>query len=77
MVENIDWDEFKEFRLTSTKNQDNFLMMLDFLKSYYNLFSVYDIYNTLVNDETTKMMLEKRDIVDIESLEKFLFKKVV
>jgi hypothetical protein len=51
--------------------------MLDFLKSYYNLFSVYDIYNTLVNDETTKMMLEKRDIVDIESLEKFLFKKVV
>ena len=76
MVENIDWDEFKEFRLTSTKNQDNFLMMLDFLKSYYNLFSVFDIYETLVNDEFTKMMLDKRGITEPEGLESYLYKAV-
>jgi hypothetical protein len=76
MVKNIDWDEFKSFRLTSTKEQDNFLMMLDFLKSYYNLFSIYDIYDTLLNDDTTKMMLDKRDITSAEALESFLFKGV-
>ena len=42
MVEEIDWDEFKEFRCTSTKKQDNFMMMLDFLKNYYKLFNVFD-----------------------------------
>lgn len=76
MVKNIDWDEFKEFRATSTKDQDNFMMMLDFLKSYYNLFSVFDIYDTLVNDDTTKMMLDKREITAPEGLESYLFKAV-
>ncbi len=77
MIENIDWEEFKEYRLTSTKKQDNFLMMLDFLKSYYKLFSIFDIYNTMVNDEFTKMMLDKRGIIGPDGLEQYLFKKVV
>jgi len=76
MVENIDWDEFKEYRLTSTKKQDNFLMMLDFLKSYYNLYNIFDIYDTMANDEFTKMMLDKRDITGPDGLEQYLFKAV-
>ena len=76
MVSNIDWDEFKAFRASSTKDQDNFLMMLDFLKSYYNLFNVFDIYDTLANDETTKMMLDKREISAPDGLEPYLFKAV-
>lgn len=74
MVKNIDWDEFKRFRASSVKEQDNFMMLLDFLKSYYNLFSVYDIYDTLAYDETAKMMLDKRNISDVGELETFLFK---
>ncbi|WP_241856092.1 hypothetical protein [Sulfurimonas lithotrophica] len=76
MVRNIDWGEFKSYRASSTKEQDNFLMMLDFLKSYYNLYSVFDIYDTLAGDETTKMMLDKRDITSPEGLESYLFKAV-
>ena len=73
MVKNIDWGEFKAFRAGSTKEQDNFMTLLDFLKSYYNMFSVDDIYETLKNDETSKMMLEKRDITDAKGIEKYLF----
>ena len=73
MVRNIDWIEFKVFRAASTKEQDNFMTLLDFLKSYYNMFSIKDIYDTLENDETSKMMLEKRNITDAEGIEKYLF----
>ena len=59
MVKNIDWTEFKLFRATNIKDQDNFMTLIDFLKSYYNMFSVLDIYETLKNDETAKMMLDK------------------
>ncbi|MCW8837731.1 MAG: hypothetical protein OQK11_03420 [Thiovulaceae bacterium] len=76
MVQNIDWEEFKAYRASSTIEQDNFMMLLDFLKSYYNMFSIYDIYDTLASDETAKMMLEKRNITASEGLESYLFKVI-
>ena len=76
MVKNIDWQEFKIFRATTHKEQDNFMMLLDFLKSYYKLFNIYDIYETLKNDDTSIMMLQKRDIKDPQDLESYLYKPV-
>ncbi len=73
---NIDWKEFKEFRAHSVKKDDNFITLVDFLKSYYNMFNAFEIYNTLNNDDTAKMMLEKRDIIDAEGLESYLFKVI-
>jgi hypothetical protein len=69
----INWEEFKEYKQYNSKN-DNFEMLLDFIKSYYNISSPTDIYNILREDEIAQMMLEKRNIKDAESLEKFLFK---
>jgi len=68
----IDWDEYKEFKKYSIRN-DNFEILLDFIKSYYNMSSPREIYTTLHEDETAKMMLKKRNIVDAEGLEAFLF----
>lgn len=73
MVKNIDWSEFKTFRKASTKEQDNFMTLLDFLKSYYKMFNIQDIYDTLESDDTSKLMLEKRNIIDAEGIEKYLF----
>ncbi len=73
---NIDWKEFKEYRTHSQKKDDNFVLLLNFLKSYYNMFSVTEIYETLKNDDTAKMMLDKRDIIDAEGLERYLFKAI-
>ena len=70
----INWKEFKEFKKHRHGNEDNFIVLLEFLKSYYNMFSALDIYNTLNNDELSIMMLNKRSIVDAEGLESYLFK---
>ncbi len=72
---NINWDEFKIFKKHSHKD-DNFTILLDFIKSYYNMSSPMDVYDTLAHDGTGKMMLDKRDIVDAEGLERYLYKIV-
>ena len=71
----INWEDFKEYKKGHGKKDDNFLVLLDFIKSYYNLASVVEIYNSLKNDELANMMLEKRDIKDVITLEKYLYKQ--
>ena len=69
----IDWDEFKEYKKV-TLREDNFEILLEFIKSYYNMIHPSDIYEMLSADATAQMMLEKRDIGDAEALENYLFK---
>jgi hypothetical protein len=72
-VVKINWDDFKDFKQMSHKN-DNFEILLEFIKSYYNMNNPVDMFESLSADELAKMMLEKRDIKDAEDLENFLFK---
>ena len=69
----INWDEYKEHKKYSTK-EDNFEILLDFIKSFYNMTSPSDMYEMLREDDIAQMMLDKRDIKDAEDLENFLFK---
>ena len=69
----INWDEYKEYKKYGAK-KDNFVILLDFIRSYYNITNAFDIFDILIHDETAKMMLEKRNIEDAESLENFIFK---
>jgi hypothetical protein len=48
--------------------------MLEYLKSWYNMTSPIEMYETMVRDEIGKMMLEKRDINSSSALEKLLYK---
>ena len=68
----INWAEYKEYKKYTTK-KDNFEILLDFIKSYYNMTSPFDIFEILQDDEIAKMMLDKRDITDPEKLENFMF----
>ena len=70
---NIDWDEYKEYKQHSIRN-DNFEILLDFMKSYYNVTHPSDMFDSLIEDDTAKLMLEKREIKDAEDLERFLRK---
>ena len=70
----INWTEYKEYK-KHTNKQDNFEILLDFMKSYYNMSNPRDIFDTLNADDTASMMLDKRDIMDAEALETFLFKR--
>lgn len=69
----INWDEFKEYKKHSHR-EDNFEILLEFMKSYYNMSSPFDVYDSLSVDGIGQMMLEKRDISDAEGLETYLFK---
>jgi len=69
----IDWDEYKEYKKFSMK-KDNFEILLEFMKSYYNMNNPKEMYETLKADDIAQMMLEKRSITDAEALENFLFK---
>jgi len=71
----ISWDEFKEYKNSVNSKKDNFRIILDFIRSYYNMSNTFDIYNTLQNDELGKMMLDKRDIKEPMDLEEYLYKK--
>ncbi len=70
----INWDEFKEYKRSSNK-EENFEILLDFMKSYYNMTNPSDIYSSLSNDTLAQMMLKKHNIIDDEALENYLFRK--
>jgi hypothetical protein len=72
----INWDQYKEYKTTRENPQgyDNFMLLLEFIRSFYNMHSVYDIFDILSNDELATMMLEKRSISEAEQLEAYLFK---
>jgi len=70
----INWVEFKSFKMHSNKRDDNFEVLLDFLKSYYNMTSPKEMYETMFYDETAQLMLKKRDLKSAEALEKHLFR---
>ncbi len=69
----INWDEFKVYKRGLYKN-DNFNILLDFIRSYYNITHPVDIYEMLEEDDTAKLMLKKRNIVEAEGLESYLFR---
>jgi len=69
----IDWEEFKIFKSYNKKN-DNFETLLDFLKSYYKMTSPKEMFATMQQDETAKLMLTKREMFSVEDLEKYLYK---
>ncbi len=73
MLIKLNWEEYKEFRKYSNK-EDKLQLAIDFMKSYYNMNSPSDMYEILANDDIGKMLLDKRDITDAESLETFIFK---
>ena len=70
----INWDEYKEYKRTSHK-EENFEILLDFIKSYYNMTNPGDIYASLANDDLGQMMLDKHNINDDEDMENYLFRK--
>jgi hypothetical protein len=70
----IDWNEFKNYKHEqgTAGEKDNFMLLNDFIKSYYNVVNYFDAYDMLRHDELSAMMLEKRNITSAETLERFL-----
>ncbi len=71
----INWEEFKIYKKEMPHLKgDNFIKLIYFIKSFYNESSMMRIFMMLENDETAKMMLEKRGIDSAVKLERFFNK---
>ncbi|WP_345980561.1 hypothetical protein [Sulfurimonas sp. HSL3-2] len=78
MIE-INWEEFKlhkQAKFLKENDKDNFDILIDFLRSYYKITSVNEIFDTISQDEVGKLMLQKRELTDIEPFEKYLYKDI-
>lgn len=69
----INWEDYKDFKTNDyTKNGDNFDILLEYLRSYYNLKNFLEIYEVLLEDELARQMLEKRSIADAYALSDYI-----
>lgn len=67
----ISWEEYKEYKESSVYS-DNFEILLDFMKNYYRVTSPSQMYAILNDDDTARMMLDKREIKSDIDLEEYL-----
>jgi len=72
-VASIDWKEYKEFKTHTTK-EDRLEILVDFIKSYYNMSSPRDMFSMIQDDDIGQMLLERKDISDAEGLESFMYR---
>jgi len=71
-VASIDWTEYKEFKTHTTK-EDRLEILVDFIKSYYNMNSPRDMFSMIQDDDIGQMLLERKNISDAEGLENFMY----
>ena len=69
----IDWDEYKEHK-KMTVRENKLEIVLEFLKSYYNMTNPSDVYETMKADDIGGMLLERYEINSDVDLEDILFK---
>ncbi len=74
----INWDEYKKYKYQreGIDELDNFEVLLEFLRSFYNKSSSFEVFDVLNADGLGKMMLDKRDITKPEDLDDYLFRKL-
>ena len=74
----IDWDEYKSYKYERDDKEslDNFEILLEFLRSFYNKTSTFEVFDMLEKDPLGKMMLDKREISRPDQLESYLYRRL-
>ncbi len=72
----IDWQEYKEFRISKEEagEKDKFYILVEFLKSFYNIHSLETIYDIVKKDTLSSLMLKKNEISSYDDFENYLQK---
>jgi len=71
----INWDQFKIYKQErpNPKGLDNFQLLYEFVRSYYNFVHLDDVFDMLSEDELSRQMLEKRGIASALQLEEYFY----
>ena len=75
----INWEEYKLYKQTryiKAELKDNFDILIDFLRTYYKITGVQEIFDTIAADEIGIMMLLKRELGEITLFENYLYKNI-
>ncbi|MDD5051437.1 MAG: hypothetical protein PHO27_01750 [Sulfuricurvum sp.] len=74
----INWEQFKIYKQErpNPKGLDNFLLLIEFVRSYYNFVHIEDVFEMVLEDELSRQMLVKREITDANILEEYLYKQL-
>ena len=67
----IDWDEYREHKKMSMR-KDKFEILVEFMKSYYNMQNPNELFKSFKSDDIAQMMLDKHSITNAADMEKFL-----
>ncbi|MGD9969041.1 MAG: hypothetical protein AB7S65_01170 [Sulfuricurvum sp.] len=74
----INWKQFKIFKekYVNTAGLDNFLLLIEFIRTLDNLISPDDMFEILDNDDLSRQMLQKRSLDNPVELQEFLYKNL-
>ena len=72
----INWNQFKFYKQerASQKGMDNFQLLIEFIRGYYHIVNLDDIFDMLAEDDLSCQMLEKREIKNSLDLENYLYR---
>jgi len=71
----LDWEEFKLYKKEMPHLKgDNFTKLIYFVRSFYHIKSMTQLFEFLRSDETASMMLKKREIDSPVKLELYIEK---
>lgn len=75
-MQQINWNKFKFYKQerSSQLGMDNFQLLIEFIRGYYHIVNLDDIFDILENDDLSRQMLEKREIKNSLSLENYLYR---
>lgn len=75
-MKQINWNKFKIYKLerSSVANMDNFQILIEFIRGFYNIVHIEDIFDILQNDELSAQMLDKREIKNAIELDDYLYR---
>lgn len=71
----INWNKFKYYKQEHPNpvGLDNFQLLLEFIRGFYKIVNIDDIYEILADDDLSAQMLNKRGIRNAIELDNYLY----
>lgn len=75
-MKQINWEQFKQYKKErpNPSGIDNFQLLIEFVRSYYNIVHMDDLFDMMEEDDLSRQMLKKRDIISSVALEEYLYR---
>lgn len=75
-MKQINWEQFKHYKQErpNPTGMDNFQLLIEFIRGYYNIVHIDDLFDMINEDDLSRQMLNKREITSSILLEEYLYR---